>query len=301
MKKHLCRTALLFAALFAAVSFVSAQQKAEKKPATKQPPVIFAVLGGGTYIEPIATLDKGVLTGFSELVESNADFHRKFYRRGTKYSLILGGTVSGTVTVKGSDQNEECSSQTADVSVASAKAKVGSNHLALATTETGTSKAKFFRRELNADEKEIVEKLVLAEFSKHQVKPVNIQYRSLLAIDRDHDGKPEFVGTVWASPSEKVRVRMFFIAEADAGGKHSFGHSSFDTVDEEDTMGGDLAPVDEGVGSEMFLESLEFDGDDANEIFTYTPTYEGAIFKAYGKYEGKWEIAYETYSYRCAF
>src|SRR5690606_21477098 len=98
MKKHLCRTALLFAALFAAVAFVSAQQKAEKKPATKQPPVIFAVLGGGTYIEPIATLDKGVSTGFSELVESNAVFHRKFYRRGTKCSLILGGTVSGTVT-----------------------------------------------------------------------------------------------------------------------------------------------------------------------------------------------------------
>jgi hypothetical protein len=94
---------------------------------------------------------------------------------------------------------------------------------------------------------------------------------------------------------------LFFIAEKSADEKYHLTFSAFRTVEEKDTMSEDISTVDSGVYHELLLDLLDYDGDGTSEIFTYSPSFEGAGFNSYRRENGKWMKAFEAANYRCAY
>src|SRR5471030_1601652 len=73
-------------------------------------PAIFAVLEKGTNVEPIAYIVNGKLepaVNGSDDRNIIAAFNKAYYKPGTIYHMIFGGSDAGTVTVKGSNSKSE--------------------------------------------------------------------------------------------------------------------------------------------------------------------------------------------------
>jgi len=271
-------------------------------------PIIFAVLGGGSTLEPIAYIEKGELTatvGGGDEMKDIVAFNKSFYKPGGTYRLIFGGTNAGTVTIKNSDANAECSKNTAFITAQTTKTKLGGNVMALATDAVAKKAASGLRRKPTPAERSEIEALVRAELAKQKVSAAaikNMKYQNLTALDVDNDKKPDFVGSFWAETAKSQRGLLFFIAEKNEAGKYKFSFTEYRTIKPEDIMSGaDIKSVDEGVYQELLLDVFDYDGDGVSEIFTYIQGLEGAGFNAYKRENGSWKRVFEGSNYHCAF
>lgn len=299
MKKYQKVLAVLFVVGLVLSGSLAFGQKV--KPAKN---IIFAVLSDGKTLEPIAYVNKGKLeapVNGSDQESIITAFNRTYYKPGTVYKLIFGSVNEGTVTVKSSNAKADCAKNTAVVSAHSTKAVLKGFVMGLATNASINSKYSFMRRKPTVAEKNEIEALVRAEYLKEKLTPKILHYQNLTALDVDHDGKPEFVGSYWVEVDKLTRALLFFIAEKGANGKYSFGYHEYKTVDQANVMSGDIKAVDEGVYHELLLDAFDYDGNGADEIFTYVQSFEGAGFNAYRRSNGKWTRAFEGSNYHCGF
>ena len=270
-------------------------------------PVIFAVLNNGANLEPIAYVEKGKLEsavdGAAEAAELTL-FHKAYFKPKSSYRLIFGGANAGTATVVKSDASAECSKHMAQATVNSTKTKLGGFVMALATDATIKNAGSGVRRRPTVEERNQIEALVRAEFKNQKLSAAAIKTlksQNLTALDVDNDQKADFVGSYWVATGSKERALLFFIAQKNSAGKYEFGYSSFGRIKQEDVMSEDLKTVDEGTLHEVLLDVFDYDDDGVSEIFTYSPSFEGASFYAYKRSRGKWEKAFETANYHCAY
>lgn len=279
-----------------------------KKPAPPQKPktIVFAVLNDGRTLEPIGLIDKGELVEASNGSDDGAKlkkFSNTYYKPNTAYKLVFGGVDAGTVTVKKNDPTAECSTNLAEATFVSPKAKLKGMVMGLATN-AAVKKGTGVRRLPTAAERTEIESLVRAEFTKNKISDNiarNLKYHNLTALDVDADKKAEMVGSFWVETSATERALLFFIAEKGANGKYKMGYSEFRLVKQEEVMSEDIKSLDEGIYHELLLDAMEYDGDTTDEIFTYIQSFEGASFTAYSKREGKWVKAYEFANYHCGY
>ena len=296
------------AAILIGLSFTNlVAQKAKPTAAAKPKPIIFALLGAGKSVEPLAYVDNGKLvqpvSGSDEEAKITS-FDRQYYKVGTIYRLIFGGANAGTVTVKSSDPKAECSRNMANVTSVSAKAKLKGNVMALATNAVATKKGSGVRRMPTAVERSEIEALVRAELLNQKVSALavkTLKYQNLTTVDVDSDGIAEMVGSFWVDTSSTSRALLFFIADKGSDGKYSFGFSEFRDVKKDDVMSGDLKDVDTGVYHELLLDVFDYDNDGVAEVFTYTQSFEGSGFNAYGHEGGKWVKVFEGSNYHCGY
>ena len=301
------RTPPFFAAAMAAVlMFVISvtAQKPKPKPAVQTAkPIIFAVLSDGTSLEPIAFVGKKLTVPASgeDGAAKIAAFDKLYYRKGAAYRLIFGGTNAGSVSVKSFDPKAECSKNMGEVVTTGAKTPLKGLVMALATNAPSKSIATGYRRKPTAAEKTEMDALAKAEFLKHKLTPKPLHFQNLTAIDVDNDATPELVASYWIEIDKLTRGLLFFIAQKGSSGKYSVAFRDYRAIDQSDVMSGDIKNVDEGVYHELLLDSFDTDGDGANEIFTYTQSFEGAGFNAYRRSGGKWIKAYEFNNYHCGY
>jgi hypothetical protein len=295
MKKIVTLSILI--AMFANVVF--AQKTSMKK-------AIFAVAFDGKSIEPIAFIEDGKLTapvGGDADGKAITDFVRVFYKPKTTYDLIFGGTVAGKVTAVKGDANAICAKNIGEVTTTSAKAKLKGIIMALATN-AATPKVTAFRRLPSGVERAAVEKAVREELTTNKVAAKNqkvLRYLNLTAVDVNHDGTPEFVGSYWVSTSATERGLLFFIAEKDADGSYSLPQSTFNLVKQKDVMSGKIKDIDDGVYHELFLDVFDVDGDGTSEVFTMSQSFESNTFNVYTKGKEGWSELFESSNYHCGY
>jgi len=288
------------------VSLIAAQRKhLPAKPKPKS--IIFAVLNDGQTLEPIAAVDKNKLVasvGGDGEAKPLKSFVNTYYKPQTTYNLIFGGAINGKVTVKSSSPNSDCGKNLATVTTQSAKAKLKGMVMGLATNETTPKSAKGVRRLPTAAERSEIESLVRAEFAKQKVSAnalKKLRYYNLTALDVDDDGEAEMVGSFWVESSVKERNLLFFIAEKDSSGDYELGYNEYEKVTPDDLMSGDLKDLDAGIGSQLLLDALQYNGDTTAEIFTINKAFEGNNFHVYSRQDGKWTRVFEGYNYHCAY
>ena len=277
-------------------------QKAKPTPAPPAKPVVFAVLGDGKVLEPLAYINKGKLeatvTG-GDSPNTIAAFNRRYYKPGTVYRLIFGGADAGTVTVKSSNYKSDCS-KNIGVAVTKSPKTIKGLVMGLAASSAAKEPTGVRRRPTDAEREEI-EDLVRAEYARQKLTPKMLRYHNLTALDLENDGKVEFVGSYWIEIDRLTRGLLFFIAGKASNDKYSLGYSEYREIDQSKVMSGEIKSVDEGVGHELLLDVYDFDGDGISNIFTYQQSFEGAGFTAYRKNGSKWVKAFEGSNYHCGY
>ena len=213
-------------------------QKTKVKPKTPNK-IIFAVLNDGKTLEPLAKIENGKLL---QAVSGGDDqailkaFNKTYYKPKTIYNLIFGGNVAGTVVVVKNDPTAECSQNMAEATTTSTRTKLKGFVMGLATDLKLAKPGSGVRRLPTPAERAEIEKLVMAEFAKNKVSVKTLRSHNLTALDVDHDGKIEFVGSYWVATTATARAKLFFIADQLSGDKYSFGHSEFEIVKQEDVI-----------------------------------------------------------------
>ncbi|HQU85410.1 MAG TPA: hypothetical protein PKY59_19875 [Pyrinomonadaceae bacterium] len=306
--KHNILSKLTALSLIGLMSSTAIFAQRGKKPAPPQKPktVVFAVLNDGRTLEPIGFIDKGELVEASNGSDDGAKlkkFSTTYYKPKTAYTLVFGGVDAGNVTVVKNDPTAECSTNLAEATYVSPKAKLKGMVMGLATN-AAVKKGTGVRRLPTATERAEIETLVRAEFVKNKVSAADaktLKYHNLTALDVDSDGKAEMVGSFWVETSATERALLFFIADKGANGKYKFGYSEFRLVKQDEVMSGEIKSLDEGIYHELLLDTMEYDGDKTDEIFTYIQSFEGASFNAYSRREGKWVKSYDFANYHCGY
>ena len=282
----------------------AAGQKSRAKPASVPTPVIFAVLHDGKTVEPIALVKEKKLSSIDGGDKADEKpFGAKYYSPDTAYTLIFGGAADGTVKISKSNIGTECGGTSADIVSKPEKAKLSGLVMALATNAKLDSRPGV-RRRPTALEREEIESLVRGRFRKEGVSETtlkNLRYQNLTALDIDHDGTPEFVGSYWVLPKSDERRLLFFIAEKGKSGKYAFTRVDYSAVTPKDVMSGDPKDLDNGIGHELLLDALDYDNDGVDEVFTIDQAFEGNNYHVYKREAGKWVKAFEAYNYRCAY
>ncbi len=273
----------------------------------KQDKIIFAVIGDGTSIEPIAFIESGHLVntvGGDAAPEQLKAFSALYYPAGTKYDLIFGGVSTGKVEVKSNNPESDCGKNIAEVTVQSIKTKLKGNLMALAANTLPKTAASGVRRTPSAAEKTEIEALVRAELTKQKVSAAAqkvLRFQNLTALDTDKDGKVEIVGSYYVSISTTDRALFFFIADRNAAGKFVLNVKTFERVSQKNVMSNDIKDIDQGMYHELLLDTFDYDNDGKSDIFTYRQGFEGNTFIVYHNNAGKWVKVLETGNYRCAY
>jgi hypothetical protein len=298
-------TKFLFTAASVALCSMAVVGQKAKAPAAAAASkrIVFAVVGDGSSLEPIAYVNKGKLAepvNGADAPAAITAFNKSYYKPGTSYHLIFGSAPAGTVKVKSSNAKAECSKNMAEATTSAAKTPLKGLVMGLATNlsakpGTGT------RRKPTTAEKDEIEQLVKDEFVRQKFTPKVLRYHNLTALDVDNDGKVELVGSYWLEVDKTTRALLFFIASKDKAGKFAFGHKEYRTLDQANIMGGEIKPIDEGVQHELLLDALDIDADGTAEIFTYIQSFEGAGFHVYRRNGSKWSQIYEFSNYHCAY
>ncbi len=289
-----------------ATLFVVSLAAAQKKP-LPPPPIIFAVINDGKLVEPIASVSGGKLVepdrGSSDASPSKV-FGERYYKPRSSYPIVFGGALDGALTITRSNLGSECGGATAEVVSRPIKARLTRFVMALATNLKRPDRLDEYRRRPTPDERSDVELLVREEFRKKGAKALAmrvLRYHNFTSIDVNGDGIPEFVGSYWIAPSAKLRMRMFFIAAQNASEKLEMVLSDVEVITPEDVMTGELKDIDDGRGSELLLDVLDYDDDGVKEIFTISQAFEGNNYYVYKLVDGKWTKTFEAYRYHCAF
>ncbi|HEX3101406.1 MAG TPA: hypothetical protein VHQ01_06440 [Pyrinomonadaceae bacterium] len=295
--RNLC--VAVFAAMLLSLSAVGAfAQKAAAKP------IIFAVLGDGKSLEPIAYINKNKLeppANGSDAVNIVAAFNKAYYKPGAVYKLIFGGASAGTVTAKSSDAKAECSKNVGTATTSATKTPLKGLVMGLATNGPVKTTTVSYRRKPTAAEKDEIDALAKAEFVKQKLTPKVLRYQNLTALDVDNDGKADIVGSYWVEIDKQTRGLLFFIASKDSKGKYAMGYHEYRSIDQANVMSGEIKAVDDGVLHELLLDVYDFDGDGTAEIFTYEQSFEGAGFNVYHRSGSKWTRIFEGSNYHCGY
>ena len=275
----------------------------QKVPAKAPRPIIFAILNDGTSAEPIAYVNRGKLeapVNGSDDGNIVAAFTKAYYKPGTTYNLIFGGSSVGSVKVKNGNAKSDCAKNIATVTTSTTKTPLKGNVFALATNAPIKNTVSF-RRKPTAAEKAEIDALVKKEFAKSKLTATKLNYQNLTGVDIDGNGRAEFVGSYWIEVDSKTRNLLFFIAELGSGGKYSLVFADGRSIDQASTMSGDIKDIDDGVYHEMFLDTFDYDGDGIGEIFTHQQSFEASGFTAYKKSGGKWTRVFEGSNYHCGY
>ncbi|MEP7149312.1 MAG: hypothetical protein ABI857_10545 [Acidobacteriota bacterium] len=289
-----------------ATLFLVSLAPAQKTPLAS-PPIIFAVLNDGKLVEPIASVSGGKLVepdlGSSDASPSKV-FGERYYKPRSLYPIVFGGALDGALTITRSNLGSECGGATAEVVSRPIKAKLARFVMALATNVKLSARSTGYRRRPTPEERSEVESLVREEFRKKGAKAVAmrvLRYHNLTSIDVNGDGIPEFVGSYWIAPTAKLRMQIFFIAAQNASEKLEMVYNDSEVIKPDDVMTGDLKDLDDGRGSELLLDALDYDDDGVKEIFTIGQGFEGNNYYVYKLIDGKWTKTFETYRYYCAY
>jgi hypothetical protein len=314
MNPRTAGAAALFAALLllarpAPHTSASARQQGAT---TRQESVVLLVTKGdgqGARVEPVAVID-----GRGALAEPDlgaggdgvpSAFIARHYRPGAKYRLIYGGAEAGFLTIRAATP-AECSPNAASADLGPAAAKLGGNVMALATDHAHTQRTQSSRRAPTAAERAaafavakrfLQGKRVGASAIERGTKTLN-----LTATDLDGDGREELVGSYVVKVGPKVRDTLFLVA-APQGRGYVPALTKYARVKAGEMM--DPSQIDNlgegGLGTELYVEQLDADGDGVGELFTLSGSFEGTTYRAYRRERGTWRAVYENYSYRCAY
>jgi hypothetical protein len=301
--------ALLLLAQTAPRTSASPQQQPAK---TRPESVVFVVTKGAeqdAQVEPAAVIGKdGTLAEpASEAAGDGAlsELLARYYQPGAKYRLIFGGADAGTLTIRAAT-HAECAPNSASADIGPAASKLGGNVMALATDGSHAPRAQVSRRVPTAVERAaalgllkrfLAGKRVAASAVERGTKTLN-----LTATDLDGDGREELVGSYVVKTGPKVRDTLFLVAARQERG-FSPVLTKYARVKASEMM--DPTLIDNigegGLGAELYVEQLDADGDGVGEVFTYSSSFEGTIYRAYRRQGGTWRGVYENYSYRCAY
>lgn len=270
----------------------------------KAKPIIFAVLSDGKSLEPIAYVEKGKL---APPVDGGDDqqkiiaFNKTYYKPGTVYRLVFGSATAGSVKVKSSDANAECSRNIGTATTTSSQTNLKGLVRGLATNAVSKNTNAVYRRKPTTAEKTEMDELARAQFLKQKLTAKTLHYQNLTALDVDNDGKADFVGSYWVEIDKLTRGLLFFIATKGSNGKYAIAYHDYRSVDQANVMSGDIKNVDEGVYHETLLDAFDYDSDGVAEIFTYTQSFEGAGFNAYRRSGAKWTQVFDGSNYHCGY
>jgi len=312
--KYYFRAILVFMAV-CLVSGIVPAQKARKTTELKTKKIvrfpIFAVSNasgkGPVRLEPITIVENESLTetaGGDGNGKSVKAFQGEFYRAKAAYDLIFGGAPVGKVVVKPVDLGGECGGNRAEATLSPINIGIKGQVMALATNAKLTNPQPGFRRRPTTEERTEIEKLVRAEFKEQTVPDAalkKLRYQNLTALDVDHDGEPEFVGSYWTETAADRRDLLFFIAEKGADGTYALTYKNYEKVTPNDVMSGEVKDIDSGIGHELLLDVFDYDNDGVSEIFTIGQAFEGNNFYAYKRKAPTWEKVFEAYNYHCAY
>ncbi len=293
----------LFVLSLAALVFSQNSPNPERTP-LQQNIVVYAVLGDGTYIEPVGYVDGGQMADSSGMTAENEGFvYKSRYAAGRKYSLVFGGARVGDIEIK-EQMTGDCAGDSAQILIRSSAIRPKGFVMALATDAPINSDLKRFRRRPSVKERADIEELVRQEFAANSAAVESkhpLRYFNLTAIDVDRDGIVEFVGSYWSAPEKNKRAMLFFIAERLEKGSYSFNHKEFTKYTGENVMSGEVADTDDGTYHELLLDYFDMDADGVAEIFTTTQAFEGRNFAVYRRVKGKWTSVFTSYNYRCGY
>jgi hypothetical protein len=284
----------------------------QQRPTTRKESVVFLVTKDATQdaqVEPVAVInERGALAEPSSGTASDgalSELLKRYYRAGAKYQLIFGGAAAGNLTIRAATP-AECSPNTASADIDSTTLKLGGNVMALATDGAHAPRAQSSRRAPTADERAaafgvakrfLLGKRVTASTVERGTKTLN-----LTATDLDGDGREELVGSYVVKIGPKVRDTLFLVAAPQGSGFRSV-LTKYARVNAREMM--DPTLIDKlgegGLGTELYVEQLDADGDGVGEVFTLSSSFEGTTYRAYRRQRGIWRPAYENYSYRCAY
>ena len=258
-------------------------------------------------LEPIATIENGSL---AETTQGDSGekavktFQGQYYRPKTTYDLIFGGSPVGKAMVKPGDLSGECSGNRAQATLSPPNSSIKGLVMALATNAKLTNPQPSYRRRPTAEERTEIEKLVRAELKEQDIPDAalkKLRYQNLTALDINHDGEPEFVGSYWTETAADRRDLLFFIAEKSAEGAYSLTYKNYEKLTPDNVMSGDVKNADGGIRHELLLDAFDYDNDGVSDIFTVLEAFEGNNFYVYKRKDGTWEKAFEGYNYHCAY
>jgi hypothetical protein len=314
MNPHKAGAAALAAALLLlAQPFPRAYATVQRRPAeTRRSAAVFVVTKGGTdgdaQVEPVAVINgRGALeeppsgtSGEGEL----STFLAERYKTGTKYQLIFGGADAGALTIRAAAA-AECAPNAASAEMSPAL-KLGGNVTALAAEGSHAPRAQVSRRAPTAEERAaafailkryLVSKRVSASAVERGTKTLN-----LTATDLDGDGREELIGSYVVKIAPRVRDTLFLVAAPQGKGFRT-ALAKYSRVNAKELM--DPSQIDSigegGLGTELYVEQLDVDGDGVGEFFTASVSFEGTTYRAYKLTRGAWRAVYEHYGYRCAY
>ena len=265
-----------------------------------QPPMSFmipiAIIENGQFKQPIAgDSDEAEMTSFSST----------YYPKGRKYRVLFGGGEAGSLTIKESNKDKECSRSGAEVMLKT-QAKLNRNVMALATNSNSLGGTQSTRRPPTPAERAALMPLVKAAYKQKGV-PVallpSLMTVNLTALDLDNDGKSELIGSfvVKKQKGGEARYALFLFAEPQ-GTSYRTTVLQYEQLTDQDLMSGaEITAVENGVYLERLVDALDLDADGASEVITERDGFEGDTYHIYKKQDGKWNKIYEFANYRCAF
>lgn len=270
--------------------------------------VVYAPLPENSFMVPFVIIEQGQfkqpIAGDSDEAELSR-FAGAYYSKGHKYRVLFGGGEAGSLTVKESNKDKECSRSGADVMLRT-QAKLNRNVMALATNSASLGGSKSTRRSPTAAERAALMPLVRAAYKQKGVPSAllgGLMTINLTALDLDNDGKSELIGSfvVKKQKGDAARYALFLFAEPQ-GNTYRTTVLQYDRFTDKDLMSGaDLTAIENGVYLERLVDALDLDGDGASEVVTVRDGLEGDGYFIYKKQDGKWNKAYEFSNYRCAF
>jgi hypothetical protein len=270
--------------------------------------VVYSFQPANAYMVPLVIIEGGQfkppIAGDSDADEISR-FTDAYYSKGKKYRVLFGGGEAGSLTVKKSNKDEECSRSSADVALRST-AKLNRNVKALATDSASLGGAKSVRRAPTPAERAALMPLVRAAFKEKGLPAAllpSLMTLNLTALDLDNDGKAELVGSFIARKLKGAAARyaLFLFAEPEGNSYRTTVLQYARFTDADLMSGADLTAIESGVYVEMLVDALDLDGDGNLEVVTETTGLEGDGYTIYKKQAGKWNPIYEFSNYRCAF
>lgn len=303
----LLAAALLLAALFVG-NAANAKHHQESNPKATVIFTVYAPQSPIAYMVPFVIIENGQfkqpIAGDSDEAEMN-NFASAYYSKGQKYRVLFGGAEAGSLTVKESNKDKECSRSGADVTLRST-AKLNRNVMALATNSETLGKTKSTRRSPTPAERAALMPLVRATYKQKGVPAAllpSLMTINLTALDVDNDGKSELIGSfvVKKQRGGAARYALFLYAEPQ-GNSYRTTVLQYERYTDNDLMSGaTIDAIENGVYLERLIDVLDLDGDGTSEVVTERDGFEGDSYFIYKKQSGKWNQIYEFSNYRCAF
>lgn len=284
----------------------------QRTTTTRRDSIVFIVTKDAlqdAQVEPVAVIDnRGVFVEPASVASGDgalSSFLAPYYKPGAKYRLLFGGAEAGTVTIRAAAP-AECSPNAANADITSTAAKLGGNVMALATDGAHAPRAQISRRAPTADERAAVFDVVKLVLRQKRVNAPALERGTktlnLTATDLDGDGREELIGSYVVKVGPQIRDTLFLVAAPQARGFRAV-FTKYERVKASEMMDPTLIDsIGEGaLGTELYVEQLDTDGDGVGEVFTLSRSFEGTTYRAYRRQRGVWRAAYENYSYRCAY